>query len=588
MQAIMATRSDCNIDVQENRNREVRQWLLIRSQQEENCYGRFVEEILAGEGLNGFETADVDTDGMIPLRPGDLAVLTRCFLREAEMEELFQSVERGARLICFQPPEKFLERLGWTSSFRVLYPGRIRIRDCYHGAGPLLQTHVPIALGSPSGSEGGWEVIADAVADDGSESGYPAIVRRRVSAGEVVVFFYDLPKAVARIRFGDPELASHLSTGWGWCHAFDLFTGFLDDRVQHLPQADLHSQLLAQLLTRIAAYPLARFWYYERLDHRTAAVFSSDDDWSSPEEFQSLANSLAQRSARASFYLVKDTRLDGATIRELMQAGHTFAPHINAMEADGPYFNFAQSLREETELLQRRIGKLSVSLQTHCAPWYGYMSYARQCRQQGYRMLMHYMSFPSHRLNSFLCGSGRPMKFVDLHGVIYDCWQQPLVTFDDATVEERMTEGLDGLIGEFRSLLQGCLEDHHTAIGLASHPCAFVPYSQPFMEACFDMLEEAGAPIYNGDEWCAIQDRRRAAKVHCRISRDNRLTYTISELAGPLPLMIPRLTQDDQEWQVRINGAPAKGVRRQCLGEEYFFVQLEGVAGRKIRVEIGL
>ena len=66
----------------------VGQFLLIRASQPENTYGPFVGEILRAEGLSGFRPLDLDTDGLPEFSPGDLAVLTRCVLRYAEIDAL--------------------------------------------------------------------------------------------------------------------------------------------------------------------------------------------------------------------------------------------------------------------------------------------------------------------------------------------------------------------------------------------------------------------------------------------------------------------------------------------------------------------
>lgn len=99
------------------------------------------------------------------------------------------------------------------------------------------------------------------------------MVRQTLGSGLVSLFFYDLPAAVAGIRFGNPDLAGFTTTGhWNWTHAGDLFIGPIDERVRHLPQADLHAQLLAKLLTSMAPYPLARWWYYPQASQRSVAL----------------------------------------------------------------------------------------------------------------------------------------------------------------------------------------------------------------------------------------------------------------------------------------------------------------------------
>jgi hypothetical protein len=171
---------------------------------------------------------------------------------------------------------------------------------------------------------------------------------------------------------------------------------------------------------------------------------------------------------------------------------------------------------------------------------------------------------------------------VDARGTIYDCWQQPCLTFDDASLQRRISEDFPALIGEFERLLRGCLEEHHSSLCLASHPVSFATYSQPFLEACFERLARAGVRISNGDEWYGLVARRQAAKLDQERQPDGTLVCTVSGLTGKLPLMVPWRG----EARVAVNGAVTEVSRQQRLGEGYVCVQLEG-DGSGIRVEFG-
>ncbi|NQU11761.1 hypothetical protein HQ590_13285, partial [bacterium] len=402
----------------------LRQYLLTRRQQPENAYGSFAQEILVAEGLTGFETVDVDQDGLPDFQPSDVVILTRCFPHIAEIEQLAAAVERGVRLVCFQPSPRLAERFGWNPRKSVVLPGWVRIREGCPGAGLPIQAHVPAALYDPAEQNTGWQAIADAVRPDWTEAGAPAVVRQAVGQGELVLFFYDLPAAVARIRFGNPELASYLTTGlWRWWHACDLFVGHVDERVKHLPQADFHGQLLAKVLTDVASYPLARLWYYPQAAQRSVAIVQSDDDGSTPEQFQEISECLRARGGTATFYLVHTTLLSEQMVRDLRGGGHTFAPHADPHRCtDERCFDFPRILREETADFKRRFGDCSSTIQCHCAPWHGYLDWVPMFRQEGYRLLFAYLAGPTNHWHTYMCGSGRPLRFCDQTGQLHDCW----------------------------------------------------------------------------------------------------------------------------------------------------------------------
>lgn len=547
----------------------LKQWLLISSGQPENRYGPSVDEILKSEGLNGFSLHDLRT-GIPDFTPQDLAILTRCQVTTQEAEALKNAVGQGLRLVCLQPYWNLTKLFGWVPAKQVLHPGWVRIREGYPGAGETLQTHVPVALYDPVDATE-YSIVADAIDAAWEMSSFPAVVRQSFGAGEVVFFFYDLPKAVARIRFGDPELASQLTTGaWEWLHAIDLFMGHVDERVLHLPQAEMHTQLLAKVLTEICAYPLARLWYFEKAEQCAAANFSSDDDWSTPEQFRDLSDTLVQRGGKATFYLVGDTALSDDEVQEYRDMGHSFGPHVNAASAKGEIpFRFPEELRKHSAEFLARYGESSVSLQCHCAPWQGYMDWLPNFVVEGYRMLYNYISHPQW-LNLFMCGAGRPLKFVDEDGVIFDCWQQPMQSYDDATLVERIGEDLPAVVAEFATLLRASNERFHTAIGIGSHPVSFSTYSKPFLTACFDLLKEAGVPIYSGDDWCRYCDRRHAITMQYFRGPDGALHLQMENVEGGFTLMIPA----PENTVITINDEAAQTVRLRRLADEYLFMSI--------------
>lgn len=564
---------------------KIRQWLFVRSHQPENLFGPFTREILRSEGLNGFRIVDIDNAGIPELKSGDLIVLTRCFLDRNEMQQLYNSISNGACMVCLQPSSSFAGLFGWHCHKSIIYPGWIRIREGYPGSGHPIQTHVPITKYSHDSSTLNSESLADAVQPDWQESEYPAVVSQRVGLGRIALFFYDLPKAIALIRFGNPDLASFLTSGhWPSPHAFDLFPeSHLDPRCIDLPQADYHGQLLAKILTDISPYPLARFWYYPRQHQRSAVMFTSDDDYSKPEQFRQLSAALLKRNGHATFYLMEKTLLSEQDVAGFRAQGHTFAPHIDVTEKGEMYFIFPEELKRETGLFAGRFGTISSSLQCHWAPWPGYMSCVPECMKNGYRMLCAYLSFP---VISFMCGSGRPLKFVNLQGNIYDCWQQPIISYDDETLQEPMTDNPREFVDKFDNLLRAAVDRHHSAFGMLSHPISYATYSKPYIDAVLDSVQNVNVPIYNGDEWCAFNDQRYSTRIEAYRHRGNGFSWTISTAPNQLSLMIP-VSPEQNISRVSVEGKPVEGTIYRRLEQDYFFVDLDTTDSKgEIHVEL--
>lgn len=552
-------------------NHRLNQTVLIRSSQPENLHGHFAHEILKTEGLNGFTLVDADTAGWPTFGENDLVLLTRCHLRRAEIGSLRASVEAGARVVCLQPPWELAHAFGWESRMAVTLPGWVQVRDGWPGAGTPLQTHVPVALCEPGEDCEEWEPISAAMDAKWQETGSPAVVRQHVGRGEMTFFFYDLAHAVARLRFGDPQLASLLTTGlWDWPHSTDMFMHDVDERVVHLPQAELHGQLLAAALTASAPQPLARLWYFPEARHETVGVISGDDDWSTPEQFDLQSQSLLQRGARTTYYLVTDTMLSDEHVQRLRDAGHGMGPHVNARaHGDSLYFAFFDQVDEETRAFRERYGEPSATLQCHCAPWMGHLEWAGQMRARGYRMLLNYLTH-SALLCRFLCGGGRPIKFPQADGRIIDCWQQPKTNYDDSSIIDRLGNQVEDALADFSDHFAEARK-HHSAIGILSHPISFATYSQRYMEGCWDMMVEAGAPLLSADQWCEYQDRRYAVEMCQSIDETGAVRVTVSNTRGPVSLMVP-INDDQFDDSVTVNGEAVDATRHHRLGADYRFI----------------
>lgn len=518
--------------------------LLIDTASRVCAFGRFTEEILAAEGLTGFAVADLASDALPAIGEHDVLVLARAFPREKQIAHLLEAVHRGAGLVVLQPSPRLLERLDCELAATCTHPGWVVFDDM------AIQTHVPMTHLAEQAEA--WRTVTRATdaAWPVAPADRPAVMTRELGRGCVTAFLYDLPKAVARIRFGNPELVDTLTNGhWSWVHTVDLFTDHVDPRVSHLPQADLHGQLLAAAVEDASPAPLARLWYYPSAAHTTAAVVQSDDDWSTPEQFAALVGAIERHGGTATFYMMEQSLLPDGELMRLRERGHTFGPHVNAFpkadDLDKPSGrgvdlreSFINAMQRETQRFDQRYGRRSATLQSHCAPWAGYMEFVPLHVRHGYRMLFAYLSGPQPMINRFMCGSGRPMRFCDEDGVIHDCWQQPVTTYDDASLKPRIASEPASVLGEFDLIFRDAVARTHTAFTLLSHPVSFATYSQPFIEPCLARFAEAGAPIFNADQWLEFQDRRRHAVVKQRMNDDGAIEVAVDG-EGPLCLMTP-------------------------------------------------
>jgi predicted dehydrogenase len=546
-----------------------RHLLFHHSEQSGGGYGRFLQEILRSEGLMSFALHDLADAAPPTLAPDDIAVFARCCLTASEVDAITTAVAAGARVLFLQPQQQVTGHFGVTRRRAVVHPAYVRATAGY-GSETALQTHVPVPLCDVPADADIEELMTVSSGADATSEG-PAALRFRHGAGACVLVLYDLAEAIARIRFGDPDRASLVGTGtWHWPHACELYHGHLDPALADVPQAEIHAQLLAGMLTDLAADQLPRLWYYTRADQPAAAVFQSDGDWSTPEQFAQLADALESRGATGTFYLMTDTKLPDATVRAMQARGHTFGPHVNAMaDADELSHAFPRALAEQTAQFDRRYGQHSGTLQSHCAPWVGYLDWVPLHVAHGYRLLFAALSAPAPLWSRFMCGAGRPIRYADRDGTCYDCWQQPLPIYDDETLVTSLGGNNDKPFDNFSRLLADAVDGHHTTVAILSHPISYATYSQPFMDRAFDALCAAGVPIYNADSWLHFCDQRDAV----RITPTGVGAWKVVHRGAPVTVMLP--APDDQcVAGLTIDGGPAATAVHQRFGRRFLTVAL--------------
>ena len=130
----------------------------------------------------------------------------------------------------------------------------------------------------------------------------------QIGAGRAIVFAFDLAKSVARLRHGDPDMADISAHRHDWIRRpSDLHVGQLDPRQGTVPQADILTATLARAIEDLSPQP--RIWYYSDAAQRSVMLQTSDDDWSTLEQFEVMTAVLKQYDARCSFYVVHSSVL---------------------------------------------------------------------------------------------------------------------------------------------------------------------------------------------------------------------------------------------------------------------------------------
>ena len=527
--------------------------LLIHSPTDRHsAYSRYLAELLRLEGFADFGEAELGAVDAAILSGQDLVVLPRLTTTVAQAEMLGDYVAAGGRLLAFLPDFLLLQKTGLRPTFRGVDAGYLHLDASQPVLAGLcaepVQVVVPAVGWAPAGDaetgrpaygaariepEPGWamtegaQVTVLAELRDGRDAArsnpIPAVVRAGVGKGEAVLFAYDLPHAVARLRQGNPAHADLCLAGLdGIYRAGELFVGQLDPQQTALPQADVQTALLARLIETLAPRP--RIWYYPQADQRSVLVMTSDDDWATVEQFEALVEGLRRREGTCSFFIVPGTNVPEELMARWEQAGHAFSVHP-AHEADHrpptapkelqPVF-MPGMLRDNVERHRREHGRPVRTVRNHCVRWLGYVEAARVLAELGVGMDCNYFGSCQPFSLGHMCGSGRPLRFVDTDGTIVGCFQQPTSWSEECLLSElgfSLDLGVDRALAETTAIIRRAAREFYTPVTVNSHPAGFATYSRPLIEGNWDTARAEGMPILSADEWLRWTDARDGMRL---------------------------------------------------------------------------
>ncbi len=499
--------------------------VLTRVRHSVGLHGRYLAEICRSEGLADQLTIDLDdlpVDALAEvLRRSHTLLISACSMARAEIELVLAHLERGGTVIAVRPSRPLARALGLRTLDRHTPAAYVRPDTSEPVVRGLtaepVQALVPLDL---------YEPVADARTiawGDSTASSFspdePAVFTFRKGNGTVVVFGYDVAAAIARLRHGDSSLVGTRSQGGLPYRCTDLMLDQIDRSTWHLPQADVHAQLLTNCLVAYAPAPVPRWWYYPDAEMRTVVVQDSDDDWSTAEQFEAMVEAADRHDFRTTFYLMmgnNPTLLAEDRIRELAAAGHTFGIHHDGLEGwdDGDDQNLLleEVIRGDIERFRRQFGHPPVANRNHALVWFGSDELPLLYAELGIVMEFNTQAPIDCWLN-FIAGSSRPLRHVTGTGEVLDVYQQPTQVFDDAQLIDRL--GNDALreAAAVRGHLEGLLERGHGPLAMQSHPVSFVTYSRQFFELVWTAARELGVEIWSATQWAGYVQARDASTL---------------------------------------------------------------------------
>ncbi len=542
-------------------------------------YSRYLGEILILEGFNGFAEAELAHVDAATLARHDLVVLPRCAPSPAQLELLMGYVRGGGRLLACLPDPRLMEACGVKPTWSAIDRGYLHLDPTQAAVAGLVSEPFQVVVPAVGMATGGAAATLGTVrpGPQADGEGIPGVVTARAGAGKVALVAYDLPYAVARLRQGDPEHADLCYSGLdGIIRPSELFVGQLAVEQMALPQADLHGALLARLVEELAGRP--RLWYYPTPGEQSALIMTSDDDWSTLEQFQAILDGLAARQAHCTFYVVPGTNLTPALIDRWRGQGHTFSVHPALAKdyvrgvvhaPDVQRNTVAPMLRENVTRHVTKFGGQVRTIRQHAIRWHGYVETARELAGLGVAMEANFVSVHPFPVG-FMAGSGRPLPFVDTDGSLIPVYQQPTMWTEEVLIHPSFVFSfkwtVEHALHEVGASLRRAVGDFYTPVTINSHPVSFATYSSPLVEGTWDQALDLGMRVVSPDEWLDWTLARRS------VTLDVDATGVTARASGPVDAVT-----------ILAPGDTGDGERVRLWGRDYRAVTLRGLAAGEAR-----
>jgi hypothetical protein len=543
------------------------------------AYSHYLRELLAIEGFANIEEVEADDLPAALEQDPDLVVVPRMQLAGAISDRLRTYIEQGGNVLAIQPDQVFLPKLGIEPTFGVIRDGILTVSDAGSFSGlPLdpIQIIIPAVTVRPA-SDVNATIDGTVTTAHDAMTAAPGIIDVRIGSGRAIVFTFDLAKSVARLRHGDPDMADISAHGYDSIRrTSDLFVGQIDPRQGTVPQADVLTAMLGRAVETLVPQP--RIWYYPDADQRTTVIQTSDDDWSTIDQFETMLAVLKQYDATCTYYVVHSSVLTTDLMDRWEQDGHVFSVHPSmpwdnqrgGKDADPQSFWVPDMVRREVARHKEQYGRPVNTVRNHAIRWTGYMDIARIHAELGIRGEAN--AFSVGQINiGYVVGSGRLAPYVDLSGEVIDHYQIPSHWTEEALINPGHTSSQNFAINKARALTNAVIERaahrYFTPTVINSHPVSFATYSQPLIENNWQTARELGSPIQSADSWMAWTDARRGLSL----SRQNGAVTLKSKLAtGKATILLPAGT--------------ASGASRQTIwGREYDAVEVTNLTAGETR-----
>ena len=521
-----------------------------------STFSNYYAEILRTEGLDEFAVADVSTLTAPLLASYDVVIVAQMAVPSTQVALLTNWVNAGGNLIVMAPDASLAGVLGITSSGTTLAGGYLQVDTTVAPGngivGDTMQFHSPANLFTTNGATRLATLYSTATVATSN----PALTLNTSGLGKAAAFAFDLATSVVYTRQGNPAWATQERDGFAPIRSDDKFYGaasgdlqpdWVDPNKISIPQADEQQRLLVNLIQRMDAKPLPRFWYLPN-GKKAAIVMTGDDhaNGGTGGRFdQFIAASPAGCSVanweciRGTSYVYTATPLTDAQAAQYNAQGFEVSLHINTNCLD--YTPASLTSIYSTQLADWKSKFLSlpspVTERHHCIVWSDWSTGAEVELSNGMRLDTSYYYWPPSWVNNVpgvFTGSAMPMRFAKLDGSYVDVYMAASQMTDESgqvypyTVDTLLDRavGSQGYYGVYTI-------NAHTDSTDSAEATATVASAKAH-----------GVPVVSSRQMLSWLDARNASSFGAQSWNGSALTFTVAADPGATGLnaMLPTRT----------------------------------------------
>jgi hypothetical protein len=501
--------------------------LLLIGPDEHHVFDRYLGEILLTEGYNCVHTAHARPSAAELARHA-LVLICSGAARTIDPDTVRAYLASGGRAVVLRPPADWAPMFGLSAlgeTYSLVRDGYIAVNPAH----PWMDAFPEPDLQCPGEMDVYTNDSAEPLAYIAGQLGYPstrpAIALKAIGRGVGVIFTYDLAETVVLTHQGRAENASTGpnpdANGDGKFAPDDALVGMRDFRLRHVPQADMHQDLLVRVIAGLTrgVLPLPRLWHFPR---SAPGLFLVDGDgdgmvWG---DLEWTIRAVEEFGVKYTLYMMRE-QIDSFprdAVLELKERGHDFGPH--------PWVRLRPSVEEwRTEVrsivsrFRSKLGFQPTSLRSHSCIFPGWDDSPRIYAENGLRLDTSF-SAGYRYVSGYLNGSALPVRFIDRNGAIIDCYEQNTVQTEDGACSPKCLLPVASeaeAIGESMRLIRQCAEAHHGVFHPYFHPRNLAGRGQVSCQRWFREVlratREQNLLNVSTYEWLRFNDARREVSL---------------------------------------------------------------------------